>query len=155
MSEAIINMSNEAKKFALLNRLKRLEGPHRISVVKYRPRRSDRQNRYYWPCFVRPFADFIRDQGERITDEHAHQMLKHRFLKRDAIDKRTGEVVGEYTKSTTSLDTAEFNEYLDQVAYWLSDMFGIMVPDPDDYHEKDEPEEDESLTQDERNNDAI
>ena len=138
MSEAILNMSDTAKKYAMLNRLRRLEGPYRITVVQYRPRRSDRQNRYYWPCFVGPFADFLRDQGQQVSDDHAHDLIKRKFLHREAT-RDTGEVIGAYTESTTQLDTAEFNEFLDRVAYWLHDMFGIVVPDPDDYHEAEEP----------------
>jgi len=140
VSEAIINMSDTAKKYALLNRLRRLEGPHRISVVQYRPRRSDRQNHYYWPCFIKPFADFLRDQGEQVTDQHAHDLLKNKFLQREAVNPETGEIIGTYTESTTQLDTAQFNEYLDRVSYWLHDMFGIVVPDPDEYHETEETE---------------
>lgn len=128
----IIDMGDSVKRARLLNTLGALRGPWRIEWCRYRFRRSDRQNRYYWPCFVQPFAQFLRDQGEHYTDGEAHEMLKHRFL------RRSKEVNGEhleYTPSTTDLDTLQFNVYLDACAAWLSDFFGLIVPDPDDYRE--------------------
>ena len=134
--ERIVNMSNQRDAFVFLNELKRLKGPYRFEVVQHRPRRSDRQNRYYWPCFVQPFATFLRDQGEFCTDDEAHEVLKYRFLRKSKMNKVTAEVV-DFVPSTTSLNTTEFNEYLDRVAAWLADTFGIIVPEPDVYHEKD------------------
>lgn len=134
MPEAIIDMSNARESSQFLNGLRRLRGKHRFEFVRYRPRRSDRQNKYYWPCFVVPFADFLRDQGEQVTDLQAHELLKHKFLRQTVVDKRTGEAM-DYTRSTTELDTAEFNRFLDDCAAWLADMFGIIVPEPDAYRE--------------------
>lgn len=136
MTEMTVDMSNAKQAAMFLNGLRRLRGVYRFEFVKFRPRRSDRQNRYYWPCFVKPFADFLRDQGETTTDDEAHELLKYKFLRRSKVNPTTGEVI-EYVASTTSLDTAEFNEYLDQCAAWLADMFGIIVPEPEAYHEKD------------------
>ena len=133
MSEVILDMSDAAKKCKLLNRLKCLEGPHRITVVKYRPRRTDRQNRYYWPCFVQMFRDFLADQGQPITREEAHEFFKRRFLTREIVNPQTGEVM-ETTASTADLTTAEFNQYLDTIAAWLHDSFGMIVPEPNEYH---------------------
>jgi hypothetical protein len=111
------------------------KGAIRIEIMEHRPRRTDRQNRYYWPCFVQPFAEFLNEQGEQIDDEAAHELIKAKFLRKSIINKKTGEIM-EYVGSTTKLNTREFNEFLDQVAYWLADMFGIIVPEPNVYHER-------------------
>lgn len=136
-TEYIIDFNNNAERDGFVIALRRLRGRHRISIVKHRRRRTDRQNRYYWPVFVKSFGDFLREQGENVTDDQAHEMLKHKFLRQTWIDGRTGEAL-DYTRSTTALDVAEFNQYLDSVALWLADMFGIIVPSPDEYHEKEE-----------------
>jgi len=131
----IINFDEAKDRRRLYGVLKRQRGKCRVEICKYRRRRSDRQNRFYWPCFVHPFASFLREQGEAITDEDAHEILKHRFLRREVVDDKTGEVMP-YTKSTTELTTTEFNQYLDLCAAWLNDMFGFVMPDPQDYHER-------------------
>lgn len=134
MSEHIVNLSDTKQLVLMLDHLRQLSGPHRITIVKHRSRRSDRQNRYYWPCFVQVFGDFLRSQGDTYTDDDVHGMFKHKFLKKTAIDKSTGEVLGDYTRSTTDLTTSDFNEYLDNIAAWLGG-FGIRLPEPGEYHE--------------------
>lgn len=136
MTERIVNMSDAREAAQFLNGLRRLKGPYRFDVRKFRQRRSDRQNRYFHPCFCQPLADFLTDQGQPTTMLEAKAIIKEKFLRRTRIDTNTGEVL-EYVARTRDLDTAEFNELLDQSAAWLNDMFGIIVPDPQDYHEKD------------------
>lgn len=132
MPELIIDMDDAVRRTQILNTLRALRGPWRLVWKRYRPRRSDRQNRYYWPCFVQPFAQYLRDQGEHLTELEAHEMLKHKFLRRSV--EANGEHM-EYTPSTTELDTGEFNAYLDACAAWLADFFGIVVPEPNEYRE--------------------
>jgi hypothetical protein len=83
--------------------------------------------------FVSSLADYMRAQGEEISELDAHEILKQRFLRKGVLNKATGEVM-EMVRSTTELDTAEFNQYLDSCAAFLREM-GITVPDPMDYHE--------------------
>ena len=137
MKDQMIDMSSPQQKQIVLQHLRTLEGFHRVSIVKYRKRRTDRQNRYYHPCFVEPFADFLRSQGEAITNDEAHEILKFKFLRTTRVDRRTGEAM-DYTRSSASLNTVEFNEYLDNCAAWLCSFFGIIVPDPSVYHEQQE-----------------
>jgi hypothetical protein len=136
-TEMIVNLDHPHEQRNLLNTIRAMRGTIRVSFCQHRPRRSDRQNKFYWPCFVQPFAEFLREQGEILTDEEAHELLKAKFLRRTVVDRRTGQPVGVAIRSTTDLNTAEFNEYLDRCAYWLADMFGIVVPEPDTYRERD------------------
>ncbi len=133
MTERIIDMNNPRQRVTFINLLRELRGSYRITIVKHRPRRSDRQLRYYWPCFVHEFGKYLRGQGEAYTDDQCHEMLKHKFLRQTFIDPH-GEAC-DYTRSTSDLTTTEFNEYLDACAAWLSDVFGIVVPEPSEYHE--------------------
>ena len=137
MDERILNLSDPKQKAELYGLIGGLRGPHRVSWCRHRPRRTDRQNRYYWPCFVKPFGDFLREQGEMVTDDEAHELMKAKFLRRSVVNPATGEVIGETVPSTTALDTSEFNVYLEQCAYWLADMFHIVVPEPDVWRERD------------------
>lgn len=133
-TELTIDLSNPREKALILSKIRELQGVYRIDIKKYKKRRTDRQNRYYWPCFVQPFADFLRAQGEPTSDDDAHEMLKMKFLRRS---KEVNGAIVEYTLSTTDLDTQEFNTYLDACAAWLHDYFGIQVPEPTIYREVD------------------
>lgn len=136
MKDIPIDMSDPAQKIRLINAIRAMRGKHRVTVIRWHPRRTDRQNRYYWPCFVAPLAEFLAEQGQPFTDEAAHQLMAAKFLAVSVIDHTTGELLGARVRSTTDLSTAEFNLYLDQCAAWLSDMFGIVVPEPTIYREK-------------------
>ena len=139
MIDDVFNMDDGKIKRTLIDHVRGLEGSHRVSICKYRPRRSDRQNRYYWPCFVKPFSDWLTEsQGEPVTPEQAHECLKRTFLNKLLIHPRTGEVIGETTRSTTELTTVEFNEYLDNVAKLLAELCDYPVAEPDVYHWRDE-----------------
>lgn len=133
--ERIVDFSDPKEKALVVSEVQLLKGVHRVSMLKHRPRRSDRQNKYYWPCFVQVFADWLREQGEVVTDDEVHEMFKGRFLRRTMSDRLTGEVIGDYTRSTTDLNVHEFNQYLDHLRAFLGETFGIQVPDPSMYHE--------------------
>lgn len=134
MPDVIIDFNSEAERSFLWSKLRGLRGKYRVTVKRYRANRSDRQNRYYWPCFVHPFGQFLREQGEAITDDDAHEMLKLKFLRVVVQDDKAGPL--ECAKSTSRLDKAEFNEYLDRCSHWLNQMFGIVTPEPEIYWEK-------------------
>lgn len=127
----ILDMSSAAEKRPLLDMIRQLSGLHRVEIVRYRERRTDRQNRFYWPAIVQPFADFLREQGEQYTDEMAHELLKFKFLRQTIPDLATGEVIGERVRSTTELTVQEFAEYVDQCVAYLAETFGITVAMPD------------------------
>lgn len=136
MTDLVINFDDAREKADIFGRLGRLHGMNRLTICRARPRRSDKQNRYYWPCFVQPLADFLKQQDHGITDDYAHEILKHKFLRREVKDVNTGEVMT-FTASTTELTTAEFNEYLENCAQWLAEMFGIVVPEPSVWRQED------------------
>lgn len=150
-SELTINFDDAADKARLWNHFRPLKGHHSISICAYRSRRSDRQNRYYWPCFVKPFADHLRENnieydGRVPTDDEAHAILKFKFLPPiEVVDKGTGEVWQVHGDTTTSLTTTQFNEYLDRCAAFLVEQFGFIVPEPGDYHEREESTEEMEL----------
>lgn len=113
-------------------------GLWRIEICQHRQRRTDRQNRYYWPCFVAPFAKWLTENwGENYTAEQAHEILKARFLTVEKVDPNTGELFT-FIRSTTDLDTVEFNRYLDQCGEFLATYCGFVVPEPSEYHEREE-----------------
>lgn len=136
MSEELIIDLQKAGERETLHRVidKLVAGTWRIQFTQYRPRRTDRQNRYYWPCFVSPFGDFLRKcdfeiAGSLITDLQAHGILKHKFLRQTLRSPLTGEP-WDVTLGTSALDVTQFNTYLDRCAAYLLTEFDIVVPEP-------------------------
>jgi len=125
--EIVTDMSKPSEKQTILAFVRELSGMYRVVIVKYRKRRTDSQNRFYWPAIIAPFGDYLRGQGSGITDEECHEMLKWKFLRETIIDPGTGEVIGEKTRSTTELNTTEFSEYIDKVSAYLQETFGVTV----------------------------
>lgn len=138
MHTSIINFDDMKDKQVLWNCLKSCKGKWRVELTRYRPRRSDAQNRYYWAVVVPMFADFLREQGEQYTNEDAHEVLKAAWL-RKSIHKPDGELLCESIGSTAKLTTSEFIDYIDRCVVWLADMFHIVVPNPGEYRVR-EPE---------------
>lgn len=128
MDEHIVDFSEPRERASFVSGINRLVGMYRIKIVAYRKRRSDPQNRYYWSAFVAPFAQFLRDQGQDVTDLDAHEILKFRFLRKTAFNKDTGEAY-DFTRGSKDLNTTEFYDYLERVAAWLADEFDIIVPE--------------------------
>jgi hypothetical protein len=136
MPERVINFDEPQERAKVAAGVQRLRGRWRITLVRYRPRRTDRQNRYYWPCFVIPFAEWLTEEwGEPHTPDDAHIEFKKLFLSKTMTNRHTGEVKV-MLRSTTKLTTSEFNEYLDRCADHLAQFCGIVVPSPSEYHEQ-------------------
>ena len=124
----VIDFGNQREKAMFIDGIRRLDGRWRVEWVRYRPRRSDRQNRYYWPCFVEPFADHLG-----VEPDQAHLILKAKFLRKEIIDKETGERFV-FVLRSSKLSTSDFNEYLDNCAQFLAELL-IFVPEANVYRE--------------------
>jgi len=93
-----------------------------VSVKEYRSRRTNPQNRYWWGVIVRMFAGVIP-----CTPEEAHEALKAE-LNSDLV------VVGDRAirvpRSTSDLNTAQFNELVEKAQRLASEMYDMVIPDP-------------------------
>lgn len=91
--------------------------------------RSGRQNRYYHGVVLRTFGN--SEIG--YTEQEWHEILKHKFLKewRTVKGKTKTEEI-EITKSTTDLNTKEFEEFMTKVRQWASIELGIWIPEPNE-----------------------
>jgi hypothetical protein len=92
--------------------------------------RSNPQNRYYWGCVVQVISDELG-----YTRTEVHEMLKQKFLtSMECIkNKRTGiSYLIPKEKSTTSLDTKSWEEFMSQVREWASMALNIYIPEPNE-----------------------
>jgi hypothetical protein len=90
--------------------------------------RSTQENRYYWGVIVKTLSQELGYNPEEI-----HEILKHKFLK-EIINLKTKQGIDliEITKSTTSLTTIDFEDYLSKIREWASIELSIYLALPNE-----------------------
>ena len=100
--------------------IKSLDGKFiQLVVRRYRTNRSNNQNRYYFGIVIK----ILGDELGYMPDE-MHEALKWKFL------RKGGKL--ETVKSTSSLTTIEFEQYLELVRIWALRDLGINIPLPNE-----------------------
>lgn len=103
--------------------LQGIKGKVSLVVKRYREKseRSNNQNRYYWGVVI----DLIADHTG-YTPEEAHDAMKMMFLRKyeDSIIPTI--------RSTTDLNTIEFEEYMKSVRQWASMEIEVYIPLPNE-----------------------
>jgi hypothetical protein len=103
----------------------------RVRFTRAYGRRSTPQNSYYWGVVIKEISIRLRDLGHQwLEDEDVHLMMKLKFNHEDVVSEE-GEVL-ELPKSTTSLTTVEFMEYIDRVRQWAAGFLNIHIPEPNE-----------------------
>lgn len=128
------NVSNEGKlqknvseKIAL--ELKEFSGKRvEITIEKLRSTRSSRQNRLWWLYMT------ILSKEIGYTKDEMHEICKFKFLKREKVDEKTGEVF-EYIGKSSKLTKSEFADMTTDLIRWASETFNIILPLPDEQME--------------------
>lgn len=123
------NVSNEGKlqknvseKIAL--ELKEFSGKRvEITIEKLKSTRSSRQNRLWWLYMT------ILSKEVGYTKDEMHEICKFKFLKREKVDEKTGEVF-EYIGKSSKLTKSEFADMTTDLIRWASENFDIILPLP-------------------------
>lgn len=106
--------------------------PGKNVVVKFERKGSKRtspQNRYYWGVVIKEITLRLRDLGHTwLQDDDTHQLMKLKFNFEQIVSEQ-GEVL-ELPKSTATLTTTQFMEYIERVRMWAADFLEINIPDP-------------------------
>lgn len=89
-------------------------------VVPYKKDRTTQQNRYLRGWVYKTIADEIWE-----TTEYIHWVMGMKFL----LDRTKK---APYVKSTASLNTAEFTEYVEKISQYVA-WFGIYVPESNQF----------------------
>lgn len=102
----------------------------RVDVFK---KRTLPQNAYYHGVVVPMVREGLYNIGynEVKTNEDAHEILKHLFLKKKMVNEKNGDEIT-LASSTAELKTVEFNVYLEEIWQWASDYLGIVIPAPNE-----------------------
>jgi len=100
--------------------IKSLDGKFiQLVVRRYRTNRSNNQNRYYFGIVIK----ILGDELGYMPDE-MHEALKWKFL------RKGGKL--ETVKSTSSLTTIEFEQYLELIRIWALRDLEINIPLPNE-----------------------
>ena len=91
-----------------------------VTADKLRRHRTDDQNRYYRGVVLKTIADHCGYAGSEEM-ESLHQEMRRRFLpKRGSLS---------IPVSTTSLDTKEMSEYIENIRRWAAEELQLYIPD--------------------------
>lgn len=106
-------------------------GKHLLIHKDYR-KRSLPQNAYYWAVVVPMVQKGLYDAGyDDVTDNDiAHEVIKRLFIKKDIVNKDTGEMLVQGVGSTAKLTVPEFEELVEKVSKWSAEYLGIVIPAP-------------------------
>mgnify|MGYP006316798197 FL=1 len=62
--------------------------------------------------------------------EQMKEIISYKFLKRERVDERTGEIF-EYIESTTKLNKTDFADMVNSLIRWAAETLHIVLPLPD------------------------
>lgn len=99
-------------------------GLYIIKLTKANKKRSLSQNAYYWGVVVKIIADHTG-----YTSHEVHQVLADEFLR-----YFSAEAGRQFTRSTTDLDTLDFEKYLENCRRWATNM-DLVIPLPNEVTE--------------------
>lgn len=102
-----------------------------VTIERKRKKRSLSQNSYYWGIVIPSCRAILEEYGNEVDDEETHSFLK------EHVGKLTGSVVDgkgrrAITKSSASLSTAEFEQYILRVTVWAATE-GVVIPSPNEH----------------------
>lgn len=98
-----------------------LEGkPVEVVVRRKRSQRTLAQNRYYFGVCVQILAEHF---GYETTE--MHEALKFKFLRTHEEEALPS------VRSTTTLNTKEFIDYIDRIQRWAATEHDLFIPDPE------------------------
>jgi len=102
------------------------------AITKAKKKRSNPQNAFYWGVIVPIVKNGLLEIGYKLTNERTHDFLKERFLKEDLVNETTGEIMGTVSKSTSSLTTSQFMDYMAEIQQFSAEYLGVQIPEPNE-----------------------
>jgi len=99
-----------------------------ITIEKLKSTRSTQQNRLWWLYVTIIAKEIGYDKNEM------HEILKFKFLKKEKVDERTGEVF-EYIGSTAKLNKTDFADMVSDLIRYAAETFDIVLPLPGEQSE--------------------
>lgn len=106
-----------------------------ITIERWRKKRSNEQNAYWWGVIVPIFQDCLREAGMVRNKEQTHQLITDLIIQKygDSVILQESVLEGEVfqeKRGTSDLSTSEFMELVNEAQMFASEVFNIAIPDP-------------------------
>ena len=125
----IIKDNNDKK--LLITHLKSLGDNYIVEVKQNKNTRSMNQNKYYWKCIVQELA---KELG--YTVDEMHDALKIKFSSEwSQIEYKDKLIPLHSVKSTTVMNTREFEQYCESIRIWALTDLSIRLRVPNEYQQ--------------------
>ena len=98
--------------------------PVELTIKQKRSQRSGNQNRYWWGVVIP-----ILSESLGYDKDEMHEALKYKFLRLDAEPDSNGLV---RMRGTSTLNTKEFTDLIEEVVTWAGAEFGCVIPLPNE-----------------------
>lgn len=92
-----------------------------VTIERYKKKRSDNQNRYMWGVVYK-----LISVHTGYTPEEVNEAMKWKFLR---IHKDN---LPDTVKSSKFTNSAEFEEYMENIRRWASVYLGLYIPLPNE-----------------------
>lgn len=118
---------------AVRDKLKSLVGKEvAIIVGEWKPPRSNAQNRYYWGVIVKRIHKVFIAHGNNLTRDQVHEYLKEYVgMLTDVLILPNGQK-RHIVRSTTSLDTAEWEVFMERCRVFAAQVLDLQIPLPNE-----------------------
>ena len=112
-----------------------------VTIERFYKKRSNKQNNYYWGVIIEHWKNIIRHEWQEIYSiDEVHDFLKGNLNFDIVVDTDTGELlinpvtqnVIRKPKSTTKNTTFSQEEYHKSCRDLAFEMFGYMIPEPNE-----------------------
>lgn len=107
------------------------DGDYVMTIEEKKKKRSNSQNAYYYGVVVEMVFRRLVELGHDVNREESHEFLKASFNYKEIVNEGTGEIF-KIPRSTTTLDTFEFSEYVDRIIRFGSEVLDIQIPLPNE-----------------------
>ena len=103
----------------------------KVSLEERKRRRSPNQNAYYWGVVVQHVLDMFLAAGNQVDADQVHDYLRAHVGKLTAPVVDPNGEMRNVLRSSTSLNTMEFEAYLEAIRAWAAG-FGFQIPLPNE-----------------------
>ncbi len=113
-----------------LQKLLKKNANSNMDITLSKPKRSDRQNRYYWGVVMSMIVNHYEDAGSKIDPDALHEDFLHEFSKK-TVRKHTvtGKLITVPDRSR-NMPKPEFFDYVEKIRAWAMTELNLDIPEP-------------------------
>lgn len=132
IKNGVFELDNKEDLLKHINKLAIKDKPTRVKIVIkrfYKIRSTGKitdkgnQNGYYWGCIIPILSEYFGYELDEM-----HEAIKYKFLRIGGTDDLPK------IRSTASLNTIEWEDFMERIRIWALIEFNIIIPTVEDYY---------------------